>query len=30
MEMLLRAAGFVAISVRDEPGRYLALGRKAP
>jgi ubiquinone/menaquinone biosynthesis C-methylase UbiE len=30
METLLRAAGFVAISACDEPGRYVASGRKAP
>jgi ubiquinone/menaquinone biosynthesis C-methylase UbiE len=30
MQTLLRKAGFVAISVRDEPGRYVARGRKAP
>jgi hypothetical protein len=29
METLLREAGFVAIAVRDEPGRYVASGRKA-
>ena len=30
METLLHEAGFVAIAVRDEPGRYVAVGRKAP
>ena len=30
METLLRASGFVPISVRDEPGRYVPSGRKAP
>jgi ubiquinone/menaquinone biosynthesis C-methylase UbiE len=30
METLLREADFVAIAVRDEPGRYTAVGRKPP
>ena len=30
METLLHEAGFAASAVRDEPGRYVAVGRKAP